>query len=336
MQVVTEVISGRPFDRPERIIQRDEARLFEIPGPNVMRFLTADLPPLAVYSFPTRYEPVEFAPPRGVFEGSALRVEWQTMSRNGRQPFYHRNADVDEIGYQVVGGRTLMTECGTVEFEVGQFSRIPVGVAHDNYGRDDIHLLFYMHGPAKPGVAPVGFGTHRVPPFAGWQAKPMVEALTNCLGGPHCDLAYCMVDEELLLGAAAVASDLLEVLQPAGPAGTTEWLYRAPKVWIGHTCLEHTRERRYERNLCADEIQYQVEGSRTIVSQRGVVTLNAGDFTCIPVGCAYANVTEDASKHISVLTCETTPPVREPNRLADTDVGAWLADHAGGDAVSEG
>lgn len=325
MQVVTEVISSLPFDRPDRVVERDEARLFEMPGPHVMRFLTVDLPPLAIYAFPVQYEPVEFAPPRGVFEGPSLRVEWQTMSRNGRQPFYHRNADVDEVGYQVYGERTLLTECGTVEFEVGQFARIPVGAAHDNYGRDDIHLLFYMHGPAKPGIEPVGRGKYRVPPYTGWQAKPMVEALTNCLGGPHCDLAYSMIDEELLLGAGAHASDLLELLEPSGPAGTIEWIYRAPKVWIGHTRLERTRKRLYERKLCADEIQYQVEGTRTVISQRGVITLRPGDFTCIPKGCAHASITEGQSKHISVLTCESTPPVREATRIADGDVRAWLA-----------
>ncbi len=327
MQVVTEVISSIPFDRPDRVIERDEARLFEMPGPRVMRFLTADLPPLAVYSLPVRYEPVEFAPPRGVFEGPALRLEWQTMSRNGRQPFYHRNADVDEIGYQVYGERTLMTECGTVEFQVGQFARIPVGAAHDNYGHDDIHILFYMHGPIKTGIAPVGWSAHRVPPYVGWQAKPMVETLTNCLGGPHCDLAYSMIDEELLLGAGAHASDLLEVLEPSGPEGTTEWIYRAPKVWIGHTRLGCTLKRRYERKLCVDEIQYQVEGTRTIISQRGVITMHPGDFTCIPKGCAHASITEGPSKHISVLTSEPTPAIRKAGRIAEIDVGAWLAAH---------
>lgn len=151
MKVVTEVIDGAPFARPERVVERDEMRLFERPGPNVVRFLTADLPQLAVYSFPTRYEPVQFAPPRGVFEGPSLRLEWQTMSAHGRQPFYHRNTDVDEIGYQVCGERTLMSECGTIELRPGQFSAIPVSVAHDNYGRDDIHLIFYV--PVPPSRA---------------------------------------------------------------------------------------------------------------------------------------------------------------------------------------
>jgi mannose-6-phosphate isomerase-like protein (cupin superfamily) len=325
MKVVTEVISGEPFDRPERVIERDEARLFEAPPEAAMRFLESPLQPLAIYAFPAVYAPVEFARPQGVFEGDTLRLEWQTI--NGRQPFYHRNADVDEIGYQICGERTLMTECGTIEFRPGQFSRIPVGVAHDNYGREDIHLIFYLHGPAERGIEPVGHGEHRVPPFPGWQARPMVEVLTDCLGGPNCAIAYSMADEEMILNTATRFHDPLEVLEPKGPAGETEWIYRAPKVWIGHTRLERTEERHYRRRICADEIQYQAEGSRTIISQRGVVTLNPGEFTCIPKGCAYASIAEGLSKHLSVLTCEPVPPAKEPARAADPSVSAWLAAH---------
>ena len=325
MNEVIETISGLPFAHPVRTVRRDEARLFEMPGPNVMRFLTADLPPLAVYRFPTRYEPVSYAPPRGVFEGPTLRLEWQTMAADGRQPFYHRNADVDEIGYQVDGERTLMTECGTVRFGIGQFARIPVGVAHDNYGRGDIHLIFYVHGPAVSGIPPIGHAEHLIPPFEGWEARPMVETLTNCLGGPHCDLAYSMTDENLLLAAGANCTDPLEILAPAGAAGAAEWLYRAPSVWIGHTLLEPVAGRTYERRICADEIQYQVEGTRTVVSQRGVVTLEPGEFTCIPRGCAFASVAHDRSKHISVLTVQPVPPVREADRVADPDIVGWLA-----------
>ena len=322
MKVVTEVISSEPLDRPERVIERDEARLFEAPPESAMRFLVRDLPPLAVYSVPVVYEATAFGPPQGVFEGDSLRLEWQTI--NGRQPFYHRNADVDEIGYQICGERTLMTECGTIEFAPGQFSRIPVGVAHDNYGRNDIHLIFYLHGPALPGLQPVGHGEHRVPPFPGWQAKPMVEVVTDCLGGPDCSIAYSMADEELILNAAARFADRLEILEPQAPPGETEWVYRAPKVWIGHTRLHRTSERRYQRRMCADEIQFQVEGTRTIVSQRGVVTLSPGEFTCIPVGCAHASVADGPSKHLSVLTSERVPPQKQPVRFADTNISEWI------------
>ncbi len=327
MAIVAQTISGGLMDLPVRMIDRDEARLFEPPPAAAMRFLAPNLAPLAVYTFPVAYEHVPFAPPRGVFEGQTLRLEWQTI--DGRQPFFHRNADVDEIGYQVCGERTLMTECGTIEFEPGQFARIPLGVAHDNYGREDIHLIFYMHGPARACVKPVGYGEHRVPPFPGWQAKTMVETTTVGLGGPGGSIAYSMADEQLLLDAAKNTEHRLEVLAPSGPPGELEWVYRAPKVWIGHTRLERTTMRRYQCDLSGDEIQFQAEGTRTIVSQRGVVTLNAGEFTLIPRGCAYANLAGGASRHLSVLTEESVPPAIQPSRLADAQVADWLARQSG-------
>ena len=125
MNIVTEVMSSEPLDRPARTIRRDEARLFESPPEPIMKAMGEPFAPLAVYEVPIAYLPAPFGRPQGVFEGETLRLEWQQM--NARQPFYHRNADVDEIGYQICGERTLMTECGSVEFKPGQFSRIPLG-----------------------------------------------------------------------------------------------------------------------------------------------------------------------------------------------------------------
>lgn len=326
MANVIETICGEPFDRPIRIVERDEVRLLQLPPEPAMRFLSPKMTPLEVFSFPTVYEPVEFARPRGVFEGASLRLEWQTL--NGRQPFYHRNADVDEIGYQICGGRTLITECGTIEFEKGQFAKIAVGVAHDNYCREDIHLIFYLHGPATECVAPVGRGEYRNPPFAGWESKPMVEVTTNNLGGPDGAVSYSMADEDLILGAAKCFPDLLQIIEPRGDSPDTEWLYKAPKIWVGHTSLPATHARRYRRRLSADELQYQAEGTRTIISQRGVVTLNPGDFTCIPRGTSYANVTDGPSKHVSLLTIEPAPPVGTPCRLAEMNALEWISEHS--------
>ena len=323
MAIVKEVIDSFPGAQPLRVIPREEVRLFETPDASMVRFITARTEPLAVYSFPASYEPTKFAPPRGVFEGAILRLEWQTM--DGRQPFYHRNADVDEIGFQVCGRRTQMTELGAVDIEPGQFSCIPVGVAHDNYGREDIHLILYMHGPARACIAPVAEGTARIPPFEGWQERPMLEITTNGLGAPHCDVASCMIDEVVLLGAANEADERMQVLQPSGLLGETEWLYKAAKVWVGHTLLWPSSVRTYLRHLRADEIQYQVSGSRILVTQHGAVALNPGDFTCIPLGCAFTSITDQESRHISVLTAERVPPAREPTRFFDLDPATIIA-----------
>lgn len=123
MPIVTELLDAYPLDEDVLEIKRDEELLLTKPE---MKFAKlTDYKPLQVIHFPTEYVAQAFAPPRGVYESDHLRVEWQQMK--GRQPFYHRNADVDELSYQVSGPRTTMTEYGTVEMRPGLFSRIPVG-----------------------------------------------------------------------------------------------------------------------------------------------------------------------------------------------------------------
>lgn len=63
-------------------------------------------------------------PPRPrTCRSGALRVERQQM--RGRQPFWHRNVDVDELSFQCAGERTLLTELGSCELRAGDWSRIP-------------------------------------------------------------------------------------------------------------------------------------------------------------------------------------------------------------------
>lgn len=95
--------------------------------------LWRDYDSLTVINVPTKCIPSKFAPPLDVYENQYIRLESQKM--NFRQPFYHRNADVDEISYHVCGQRTLIMEKGSLDLEVGDFARIPVGVAQHNLRR---------------------------------------------------------------------------------------------------------------------------------------------------------------------------------------------------------
>jgi hypothetical protein len=58
MDVVVEMIDVFPDVRPVRSIKRDERRLFERPGAAQMKFLTAEIEPLKVYTLPAKYAPV--------------------------------------------------------------------------------------------------------------------------------------------------------------------------------------------------------------------------------------------------------------------------------------
>ena len=117
-------------------LQRRENLLLTHPPPPVKLWGTYE--PLAVAYYAQSFAAAKYSPPRDVFTVDCLRLGWQQI--DSRQPCYHRNADVDEISYHVDRERISMTDLGTVELRPGDFSRIPVGIAHDNYGRKQVHL----------------------------------------------------------------------------------------------------------------------------------------------------------------------------------------------------
>ena len=320
MAIVAELIDGFPIHDTVRHVQRDEKLLLTKPSPTAMK-LWRDYDLLSAITFPTSYIPSKFAPPLGVYESDFVRIEWQKMT--GRQPFYHRNADVDEISYHLVGTRTLITEKGSVDLSVGDFARIPVTVAHDNRGVEDIHLLFYIPAPVTECVASTRTTSYTVPPFQGWEPNPQItEMMTECLGAQGCDVAVSLTDEQLLLDAAEDDNDPIKVIRANGEsAGGTQWMYKSSLVWIGSTTLSNsnTSEVIYKRHRCADEIQYQVSGRRTLVSQRGTIQLEAGDFVCIPLGTGFKNVLagELESTHLTILTRWPAAPKREYSKRAE-------------------
>lgn len=320
MPIVTEYLDAYPFEDDVLAIQRDEELLLTTPVVRAVKL--TDHEPLKVIHFPTKYIPQPFSPPKGVYESKHLRIEWQQMK--GRQPFYHRNADVDELSFQVSGPRTTMTEHGTVDMQVGTFSRIPVGVAHDNYGQEAVHLLFYIPTPVKEVVPVTLRGEYRESPFPDWKPRAIEELITNCLGGqaPDCDIALSLTDETLLLQKAKglEESQRFPIVQPSGVEGETEWLYKAKHVWMGFTKQSRGDRQNvvYRRHRRAEEIQAQVKGTRTVISQRGIVHLEPGDFVSIPYGVAFTDVVESGdSEHISILTHHPTPPKAEIARLAE-------------------
>jgi quercetin dioxygenase-like cupin family protein len=313
VQVIEEV-QVMAEERPLWTVVRDEHLLLSPPHePKMALKLWHDHPPLTVVHYPQEYRAQPFAPPRGVYENDEVRVEWQTM--DNRQPFYHRNCDVDEISYQIAGERTLMTELGVIEHRPGEFSRIPRGVGHDNYGRAESHLLFYLPAPVTELVPPDRESQAVFPPFPGWQPGAVNEAITQCMGTPGHDITVFPVDERRLLDHVHHGDARMHVLR-AGSEGVT-WLYRTERVRLGMAALTPGAERRYRRTLDADEIQYQVRGHRTLLTQRGVVELGPGDFVRIPLGLAHASVVREPGEHVVLLSHLELPQVAETTRTAE-------------------
>jgi mannose-6-phosphate isomerase-like protein (cupin superfamily) len=315
MGTVTEIIAVVCSTGSSRSVERDEHLLLSPPHPNPFPVeLWRDHEPLSVVHFPQEYTAVPFAPPRGVYESARVRVEWQTM--DNRQPFYHRNCDVDEISYQIAGERTLMTELGVVEHRPGEFSRLPRGVAHDNHGRRESHLLFYAPAPVTEERAPARKSEAVFPAFPGWEPGDVNEAVTQCMGSPGHDITVAPVDELRLLEQVHAEEERLQVLTGTDEFGTT-WLYRSADFRIGTVRSRPGGDRTYHRTLDSDEIQYQISGHRTLVSQRGIVELGPGDFVRIPLGIAHTSVCDDASEHIALFSDRELPQIAETTRIAE-------------------
>ncbi|MGV0037104.1 hypothetical protein [Mycobacterium colombiense] len=310
MGAVREEIMLMGASEPLRILQRDEELLLSPPHPNATPIkLWRDHPCLPIVHFPQEYQARPFAPPWGVYENDHVRIEWQTM--DNRQPFYHRNCDVDEISYQIAGERTLMTELGVIEHRPGEFSRIPRGVAHDNYGRKESHLLFYVPAPIDELVDSVRTSDALIPPFDGWSAGPVNEAITECMGTVGHDVVVFAADEQHLLDHARDEKERIQVLRHANQPGT-KWLYGNASVRLGVTHIgDALSGERYRRTLNADEIQYQISDERYVLTQRGVAHLQPGDFLRIPLGVAHADLCRGPATYLVLQTDSELPQVAE-------------------------
>lgn len=149
-------------------------------------------------------------------------------------------------------------------------------------------------------------------PFEGWEAATVTEVMTECLGARGCDISVSLMDEEMLLDPTANESasggDRI-LVQQATPAvhPESEWLYQTARVWIGTIRLKDDIGDVYHRHRKADAIHCQISGTRILITQRGIIELQPGDFICIPKGCAYTSVCNGESFHILILTSEDTP-----------------------------
>jgi uncharacterized cupin superfamily protein len=244
-----------------------------------------------------------FSPPLALYENDDVLLEHQDM--NGRQPFYHRNTEVDEISYQVSGRRQLITDIGSVELVPGDFVKIPVGVSHDNWGREDIHLLFYVAAPVGLELAPTRFsGPHE---FRDWTPAIVPEKISARSGAVD-----ILTDEKLLLANAAGDSRKLEVAHadPQGERAGTLCIYRSAAFRLACVTAGSDEGRDYRRNLNFDEVQIQLRGTRTLITEVGCVALEPGDFVRIPAGIAHAAV----GGACSYLQMQSAKPLR---RLAE-------------------
>ncbi|MFT4215078.1 MAG: hypothetical protein QM622_09925 [Microbacterium sp.] len=301
MTRIEEHWSTFPFTKGPRIVTRDERGLLLAPEFTFKQLVPH--PPIQVIHFPAEFEPGSFAIPRPVYESHYLRIEWQTMPGT-RQPFYHRNTDVDELSFQVAGTRSLMTDIGLATMRPGDYTRLPVGVTHDNFSDDDIHVLFYFPAPVNELVPSYRRSEVVIPPQS-WAAGPRPELVTECLGGPEHDITMGEIHEDDIWGHVQETDDRLEILRVDPDTVGTTWLYGSDELLIGQTNLRDDRGLAYIRTHNAEEMQYQISGERLLITQRGMVRLVPGDFVRIPLGVAHTSIVHGDSSHIRVCSAKT-------------------------------
>lgn len=332
MTEVREHLDIFPFTAPPRVLRREESLLLTSARPGPLGKFWADADPVDIIHFDQGFSPQPFAPPRFLYEGPYGRIEWQQM--DNRQPIYHRNLDVDEMSYQIAGDRTLMTEFGTAELRPGDYVRIPAGVCHDNWGRKESHIIWYLPEPCAERLTPTRLSEARIPPFDGWQPAVVNEVITDCLGtGPH-DTAAQRSDERLILEDALSHSGRLCVVRPqddavAGGGRDVQWIWTGPDSWVGAVHAGPTAGLDYIRHRNADEIQYQVAGRRLLVTQHGTAELGPGDFARIPIGVAFTSIAAEPSRYISTIAFHRMPRAypasRESEQWTADDVDAYRA-----------
>lgn len=315
MSIVYESVGSFPFDTAPLRLQRDEGLLLAPPLPS-NRKRHRDHPPITAVHFPTQYVEQAFSHPRDVYSSEFARIEWQTM-HDSRQAFYHRNTAADEISYEVHGSRYVLTDLGTVVMAPGEFVRLPNGIAHDNYGLEDIHVLFYLPEPATEQLPTLRTSEFMETQFDGWVAGQVNELVSERMGGPATDIVLFPADERLLLEHAKHNPARLPVVRPADDARGTSWVYRSANFLIGLTREDSSTGLEYRRHLNADEVHYQLKGERTLVTQRGMIHLEPGDFVKIPRGVAFTSIHDALSENLTLISTYDLQQVPESTKTGE-------------------
>ena len=234
----------------------------------------------------------------------------------GRQPFYHRNTDVDEISYHAYGQRQVITELGSVDLEIGDMARIPVGVAHDNRAEGDVHLIFYIPQGVQEEVPPYRTSDYAMPPFEGWEGGSSIEFITDSLSALGSDVSTFYTDEKALLDNAKTSTERIQIMRSSGVEGL-EWLYKSENIWMGFTLFSSSDGKTYTRHRHAYEVQIQVKGKRLLITQRGTLQIEPGDAVSIPLGTAFTSVASEENKYITILMRYPAPAKMEYSKMAE-------------------
>ena len=155
-----------------------------------------------------------------------------------------------------------------------------------------------------------------MPPFPGWEGKNSIEYITEHLSEMGTDTSTFYTNERMLLDNADTSSERMAVVRASGSQGL-EWMYKSENIWIGFNSCANDQGDRYTRHRMAHELQIQTKGRRSLVTQRGTLHMEPGDFATIPLGCAFTSVAHEESVYIVVLMRYPAMPKSEFTKMAE-------------------
>ena len=143
-----------------------------------------------------------------------------------------------------------------------------------------------------------------MPPFRDWVAKDSIEFITDHLSALGSDCSTFYTSEQMLLDNAKDITERMSIVRSSKKGKTwteVDWQFTSKNVWLGVSTFEKSDGSVYVRHRMADELQIQTKGRRSLVTQRGTLQVEPGDFLCVPLGCAFTSIAHEDNSYLTVL-----------------------------------
>lgn len=224
----------------------------------------------------------------------------------GTQPLFHRNADFDELHFQIAGDTTYETELGTLTAKPAELTLIPSAIAHRATGRHgSLRMTMQVRDPINVKVDESGHVGHTEydviwrggpewpdPPDAVLLQKGKVTESVHTWEDQPGEETLIQRDYDRLVGCASKGRGIHKIrlfdifTELTGVRGPGPISMENPGFFVEcyNTLGEQWAFHRGNRN---DEAQFQFQGTAGNISEFGADTLSAGDIYIQRRGIAH-------------------------------------------------
>jgi hypothetical protein len=222
----------------------------------------------------------------------------------GTQSTFSRNADYDEVFFQMAGSTTYETEFGVVSANAAYVTVIPAGVSYRATGTaGSLRMIFRLRDPAEVAVGEdkhIGHTEYDVTwvDAPDWPVKPgepargtVLEAVRTWDDRPG-EETLIERNYDRLIGASTEGPGIhnirlfdlfTEITGRRGPGPTS-----IRNEHFNLECFNSTGAQfAFHRGQRADEAQFQFQGTADNVSEFGIDKMDAGDLYVVKRGIAH-------------------------------------------------